>query len=149
PTRLLASDVVCQRLVHRLALEPQPGLLQHHRRVRRDALGEPDVRADHRPLADHRLTAEDGGVGVPPYAVAEGWVPLVPALEQLTVVVLGEAQSPERHALVELPPAADLARLADHHAGAVVDEKPRADGGPRMDVDARLRVSELRHHPGD
>ena len=66
------------------------------------------------------------------------------AAHQIAVAVGGEAQRPERHALIELHVVADLARLADHHAGAVVDEKMLADLGARMDVDARSANGPIR-----
>ena len=39
------------------------------------------------------------------------------------------------------------ARLADHHAGAVVDEEARADRRAGVDVDAGLGVGQFGHHP--
>ena len=46
-----------------------------------------------------------------------------------------EAGSAERHALVDRHPVADLGRLADHDAGAVVDERLGADARGRVDLD--------------
>ena len=68
---------------------------------------------------------------------------------RLPVGVGLEGDRTERHALVELHVAADLAGLADHHARAVIDEEVVADRGPGMDVDAGARVGPLGHHPRD
>ncbi len=40
-----------------------------------------------------------------------------------------------------------IAVLADHHAGAVIDEEARADRRARMDVDPRAGVGQLRDDP--
>ncbi len=42
-------------------------------------------------------------------------------------------------------PLTDARRLADHHAGAVVDEEARADAGTGVDVDAGGAVCQLGH----
>ena len=55
----------------------------------------------------------------------------------------------ERHALIELHAVTDDGRLADDHAGAVVDGEILADGRAGIDVDARLRVGILRHDARD
>ena len=56
----------------------------------------------------------------------------------------GEAGAAERDALVERHVVADLGRLADHHAGAVVDEQPLADSRGGVDLDAGERAREHR-----
>ena len=48
--------------------------------------------------------------------------------------------------LVEPHAVADDGGLADHHAGAMVDEEAAADGGARMDVDAGVGMGDLGHH---
>jgi hypothetical protein len=58
----------------------------------------------------------------------------------------GEARAAERHALVDRDVVADLGRLADHHARAVVDEEAVADPGVRMDLDVRERAREEGQH---
>ena len=63
-------------------------------------------------------------------------------------LVLRDAERPEGHALVELDVVADHRRLADDHAGAVVDAEALADGRARMDVDAGARVGDLGQQPG-
>ena len=42
---------------------------------------------------------------------------------------------------------ADLGRLADDDAHAVVDEQPLADPGARVDLDPREEPSDVRHEP--
>src|SRR5262245_53646190 len=57
------------------------------------------------------------------------------------------ARAAERHALVERDPIADFARLADHHAHAVVDEEAPADRRAGMDLDAGEKAADLRDQP--
>ena len=99
-------------------------------------------------MADHRLAAQDRRVGVHHHLVLQRRVSLH-AADDLAGAVARERQGAQRHTLVELDVLADVARLADHHPRAVVDEEPRTDPRPRMDVDARLRVGVLGHHPRD
>ncbi len=54
----------------------------------------------------------------------------------------------EGHALVEPYVVADLSRLSDDHACAMVDEEVIPNGGAGMDIDPRDAVGVLRHHPG-
>src|SRR5262249_15636543 len=85
----------------------------------RDAGGEERRAADGAALAQQRVAAEDDGVGVDGHVVADGRVALV-ALDHAAALVLKKRQGPERHALVDLDVVADLGRLTDHHARAVV-----------------------------
>ena len=62
----------------------------------------------------------------------------------LALLLAGAAQ---RHALVEQHVVADLGGLADDHAHAVVDEEAPADGGARVDLDARQAAADLREEP--
>src|SRR3954466_4481909 len=55
-----------------------------------------------------------------------------------------ERRAAERHALIDGAAVADLGRLADHHAHAVVDEHARADLRARMDLDAGEPAPEVR-----
>jgi hypothetical protein len=57
-----------------------------------------------------------------------------------------EAGPAERHPLVEGDPLADLGCLADHNAGAVVDEELAADLRRRVDLDAGDRPGQVREH---
>ena len=50
---------------------------------------------------------------------------------------LREAGAAERDSLIERHAVADLGRLADHHAAAVVDEELVPDARRRMDLDVR------------
>ena len=58
-------------------------------------------------------------------------------------------QRAQRDALVQLHVVADDGRLADDHAGAVVDAEVLADSRPRRDVDARARMRQLAHDARD
>ena len=68
-------------------------------------------------------------------------------LHRLPVTVQRKALGPERGPLIDAHVAPDLAGLADHHPGAVVDEKPLADAGPGMDVDPGRAVRVLGYDP--
>ena len=57
--------------------------------------------------------------------------------------LLRHAQRAERHALVDLDVLADDGGFPDHHAGAVVDAEPLADGGAGVNVDAGAQVGVL------
>jgi len=59
----------------------------------------------------------------------------------LAVLLAGSA---ERHALIERDILADNGRLANHHAHAVIDEKPAANLRSRMDFDGREQARNLR-----
>ena len=65
-----------------------------------------------------------------------------------------EAGAAQRHPLVERHPVADLRGLADHHAGAVVDEELAADPRRRVDLDPGHRAGQVgdrprrQRHPG-
>ena len=96
-----------------------------------------------RVVADHGRAAEDRGVGINHDAVFDRRMALLPA-DQIAVAVGGEAERPERHALIELDAVADLARLADHDARAVVDEEVLADLRAGMDVDPGARIGPIR-----
>ena len=72
-----------------------------------------------------------------------------------------EAGAAEGHLLVERHVVADLGGLADHHAGAVVDERAAADVGRGVDLHSgqgargrgqqarRERDARIVHHVGD
>ncbi len=116
--------------------------------MRLDGGGEPDAAADDAVVADDRFAAEDGRVGIDHHTVFNRRMPLV-ASDQIAVVIGGKAEGPQRHALINLDVIADFACLADHHAGAVVDEEVIADGRPRMNVDAGLLVGPFANHAGN
>jgi hypothetical protein len=59
------------------------------------------------------------------------------------------AGAAEGHALVEHHPVADLGRLADHHAHAVIDEEAPADRGAGVDLDACEEARELGDQAGE
>ena len=73
----------------------------------------------------------------------------VVAVDEFAVVGSLEAERAERNALVQLHVLADVASLADDDAGAVIDEKARADRCPWVDVDTRFGVRILGHHSRD
>ena len=62
-------------------------------------------------------------------------------------VALG-AGAAQGHALVEVAVVADLRRLADDDAHAVVDEEALADLGAGVDLDAGEEAADVRDEPG-
>ena len=98
-------------------------------------------------MANDRLAPEDGGVGIDDHAVADSRVAFGVADDLTGLFVTGKTQGTEGHPLVEFDAVADPRCLANHDAGAVIDEESPADGGAGMDVDAGLAVRILGHHP--
>src|SRR5512135_2817941 len=94
-------------------------------RPRRDRLGHPGISADNAAGADDDV-AENRRFGVDRDAVLDRRMPLA-ALDDPSALVARKTHRPQRHALINLDPVADDRRLADDHAGAVVDEKVLAD----------------------
>ena len=66
------------------------------------------------------------------------------ALGQLAFVIGGEMAGAEGDGLVDTHIVADDRGLADHDAGAVIDEETRSDAGARMNVDSGPRMRDLR-----
>ena len=69
--------------------------------------------------------------------------------DQLSIRVGRKTESPQRYALIDLDMVPDVARFPDYHTCSVVDKERFADGCTGMDIDPRLLVSPLRHHPWD
>jgi len=59
------------------------------------------------------------------------------------------ARTAERHALIEQAVVADLGRLADDDAGAVVDDEAAADRRAGVDLDPGPELRPLRHGAGN
>jgi len=97
----------------------------HHCGVRRDVGHYHGAGADAGIVA-HIDSADDLGAGADHYVAAQSRV----ALDALAT---GPSQG---YPLVEGAVIADLGRLADDHAGPVVDEEAIADAGSGMDLDA-------------
>ncbi len=100
-----------------------PGIADHGG-VGRDVLDHDRVGADLGVVAD-RDRAQQLGPRADGDVVLEGGMAL-PGLE---------ASAAEGHALEQRHAVADLGRLADHDARAVVDEEVRADSGGGVDLD--------------
>src|SRR5690606_3613823 len=124
--RRLTSDVPME-LVRLLGAVPVALELQArldlHLRAGRHRVGEPDVAADHAAAPDHRLAAQDRGAGVDGDVVLDRGM----ALHAAQHLAGARGERAERDALVEDHAVADLRRLADHDAGAVIDEEAPAD----------------------
>ena len=70
-------------------------------------------------------------------------------VEHVAVLVVLETLRAQRHALIQRHMVADDRCLTDHHARTVVDREVLPYLRPWMDVDARLRVGQLRDDTGD
>src|SRR6185295_15314572 len=108
-----------------------------HGRVRRHVTDHDRARADLRALADVDR-AQHAGAGADDHAVPDGRVALAGLL----------ARAAERDALVHRHVLADLGRLPDHDAHAVVDEEARADGRAGVDLDACEEPGDLADQAG-
>jgi hypothetical protein len=116
--------------------------LGHDLGVLGDRIEQEDVAADHGAPADHHVAAQDRGAGVDRDVVLDGGV----ALDAAQGLTVSRRLGAQRHTLVEPHVVADLGGLADHDAGAVVDEEAAPDPRARVDVDAGPVVGMLRHH---
>ncbi len=85
------------------------------------------------PVADGDV-AQDDGVGADDDVVADGRMAFDP-------LRCGAAQD---HPLVYQHVIADLGCFTDHNSGAMVDEKPPANLGARMDLDAGEKAVQMR-----
>src|SRR5690554_1618390 len=112
------SDRLPGDLVEKVELFPVIG----HEGIRRDALAEENVRPYGGALADDRLAAEDGGVGIDHDVVPHVGMPFV-ALDDAAVLVLWEVAGAEGDPVVELDVIPDDGGLSDDHPGPVIDEK--------------------------
>src|ERR1700722_3983921 len=114
-------------------------------RARGDALHQEYAGADGAAGADDGFAADDGGVGVDGDMVFDRWMAFLP----VQLLSAGERASDEADALIHFDVAADLGGFADDRAGAVVDEKVRADLRAGMKVDAGAAMRPFRHDAGD
>ena len=126
-------------------MDDQLFLLVDDEGVRRNAVHEEDIGTDGGLRADDGFAAEDGGVGIDGHVIADVRMTFA-ALADASGIVLGEAARAEGDAMIEFDVTADAAGLADDHAGAVIDEKVRADARAGMDVDAGAAVRPFGHH---
>ncbi len=110
--------------------------------IRQNVAREPYVSAYGRAVADGNAT-EDGRAGVYHHVVFNYRMTRV-AFDQCAVLANRKPLGAERHRLIQADALADLRRLADHDAGAVVDEEAAVNLGARMDVDAGGGVRQLR-----
>ena len=101
--------------------------IPHHHRIRTDAGAGPNGDG-----------AQHLGAGAHDHVVLECGV-------ALARIPTGAAKG---DLVVERDVLADLGRLADDHAHAVVDEETTADAGARVDLDAGQKAGELGVHPG-
>ena len=106
---------------------------------------QPDAAADDAVVPDMGLAAQDRRAGIDDDTVADVRVAF-DALDQRPVLPDGKALGAERHMLVKLDVLPDGRRLADHHAGAVVDEEGFPDRCAGVDVDPGEPVRVLGHH---
>jgi hypothetical protein len=119
----LASSGWMMRAGMPTAVAPGRHRLDHHRV------------AAHLGAIAHGEAAQHLGAGAHHHVAAQRGMPLGALVER------GAAQ---RDALVDGAAVADLGRLADHHAHAVVDEHALTDLGAGVDLDARQPAREVR-----
>ena len=101
-----------------------------------------------RPGADHRFPAQHRRVRVNRDVVFHIRMTFA-SLANMPPLVALKAASTQGHAVKQFHVRADLARLADHHAGPVIDEKMGPDLRPWMNVDAGSGVGPFRHEARD
>jgi hypothetical protein len=65
------------------------------------------------------------------------------SLDDLALIVGREMPRSQGHRLIDADPFTNDRGLADHHAGAVINEEARADAGAWMNIDARLGMRDL------
>ena len=117
-------------------------LLFIYRSPRRHIVREPHVGPDSGSVA-YGDTAEDGSVWVNYHIVADDGVAWNALDGKAGGIVEGKRARAKGDALIYFHIVADDTCGADHHAGAMVDGKPRADRGPGVDVDSGLAVGKL------
>src|SRR5690242_2100635 len=124
---MLLHDRICReaRRLRFLALDHSTWNANHGR-PGCNFLHDDGVRADARALADGEA-AEDLGTCTDNHARAKRRMAFLTAIER---------RAAERHALVNRAAVADLRRLADNDAHAVIDEHARANLRAGMDLDA-------------
>jgi hypothetical protein len=83
---------------------------------------EVDIGADGGVFADGGGTAEDGGIGINRDVIGHMRVTFDP-LDDVALLVLGEAFGPEGHAVIEFDVAADDAGFTYDYSCAVVDKE--------------------------
>ena len=71
------------------------------------------------------------------------------ALDQIAFVIRWEMPGTERNGLINSHIVPDDRRLADYYAGPMIDEKPRADARPGMNVDASPGMGNLGDQAGN
>src|SRR4026208_1543947 len=114
----MKARLFIERRVHVTAHSQARGF-HDDRGVGRYAAREPDAGTDYCVVTNDRVAAEYRGTGIDHDTIFQRRGTLVAADEVAGVIGL-EAQSTERHSLVELDVLADVGRLADDNARAVV-----------------------------
>src|ERR1039458_1754679 len=125
------SDVEFDEIIRRAQVTAAPLDARSRRdhRVRRHTAREPHIAADAATTTDHGLAAEDRGVGIDHYVIADRRV----ALHVLQALV--DTRSAQGHSLIQPDARAKHGGLADHDARTVVDRERRSDPRTGMDVD--------------
>src|SRR4030095_9873483 len=115
-----------------------------YERIGWDTLHEKNVAADCRSCTNHGFATQNRGSGVNRHVILDRWVAFSPFFDFAVLVFLKAARA-ERNRVVKLNTRADLRRLADHYASAMIDEKIFADLRAWMNIDAGSAVRPLRH----
>ena len=109
-----------------MAADEQFRVFHRHSAVRRDRMREPDVAADDAVVADARIAAKNRRSRIDGDVIFDVGMPLVGmSADQLAtgITTAGGIERAESDAVIESDVFPDRCRLADYHAGAVIDEE--------------------------
>ncbi len=116
--------------------------------ARRYRFQQPDIAADDTVVPDHSISAENRRISIDDGIIAEIRMPLA-GLHRQAILIQIKAPRSDRHALIQLYMMAKHCGLADDDASAMVNAEIISDPCTRIDVDARLFMGILGHHPGN
>src|SRR5262249_33963383 len=99
-------------------------------------------------MADARVAAENGRPRINRDVVLDVRVALVAlaANEFSAVPAASGVERAEGDAVIQRDVISHGRRLADYHAGAMVNEEGFPDGRTGVDIDPRMAVAHFRHH---
>src|SRR5882757_3866295 len=112
------------------------------KRMRRNAFCQENVRTDGRIRANHSIATHHGGSCINADAIFDRRMTLF----STQCLSRAEGAGDERDALVKFHVRTDSRRLANDHAGAMVDEKMRTNLRARMNIDPGAAVRPLGHN---
>jgi hypothetical protein len=143
---IVRLDLKIQKLITRPFVSPalpvfQFGRLSTNSIVRRHALRNKHIAADHAAVPNNRVATENGRPCINGDMFFDGRMPLLPP-QRLPKI---RCQRAQRDALIHLHKIADFRGLSDHHARPMVDEKTSAEFCTGMDINTCQAMRMLRH----